>query len=138
MNQETTVKVTLKIVAGVTAALVAVGTAGTLLYKASVQEQICLSYERQSTSQYNSLANKFEKAASISEQVRANPFAGFALLGDMFTIAQEVKTTTTQINNTKYAYVKSCTQARFDKFVQTVEIKEIAKRVEAIKVSANY
>ena len=78
-----------------------------------------------------------EKAVVIYQQVMANPFSGLAFMGEMVGIAQRVQNLKTQVNNTTYAYVKSCTQPRAEKFYATSEMQELVKRGEAVEKLRN-
>ena len=104
---------------------------------ASIHHQNCLSYERQSTAIGTAAVTEGEKAGVILQQVNANPFSGLVFIGELVAISQKVRNLKTQANNIRYAYVKSCTQSRADKFSETPENQELLKRAEALEKLAN-
>jgi len=111
-----------------TAAAAVVGTLaviglGSAIRAASIHEQNCLSYERQSTEHVTTMLGLVEKSQSIMNVVNENPFAAFGLIGEMLPLQTEVENTSKAINDTKYAFVKTCGQPRFNQFVETPEFK---------------
>ena len=98
---------------------------------ASIHHQNCLSYERQLTTQVTATVTEGEKARVIVQQVNANPFSALIYMGELVDIAQRVHNSAAQVNNTGYAYVRSCSQTRANKFYATSEMQELVKRSEA-------
>ena len=95
------------------ASLIAIG-GGTLAYRASVHEQICLSYERQLSAELDALSSIAEKASNMKKAVSANPFAAFAMLGELMPMVSQINDKKTEMNNTAYALKGSCGAERMN------------------------
>ena len=105
-------KTTQKILAGFIGASVTATLAGTLIYKASVHEQICRSYENQLDASLAKSADMLTEMVGILYDLQQNPLTAFASMGRVLPLSQGAREVTSQINNTFYAYVGTCGQNR--------------------------
>lgn len=110
------------IAAAVAGTLAVVGL-GAAVHSASVREQNCLSYERQSLAGLTKMNGLIAKADGMMEMVNENPFAAFGLIGELMPLKSDLEATQKSLNDTRYAYVKSCGEARFNKFVERPDVK---------------
>lgn len=113
---------------------VAVTGLGVAVHKASVHEQICLSYERQLSTAFDDGIDVLQQTSQAQKMVDANPFAALGLFGQMGELLGRATQFVTTINNTKYAYVGTCGQPRFDHFVSVPAVKS---KLETINTLAN-
>lgn len=105
---------------GVPVALIAVGSVAT--YRASVHEQICLSYENQGKLELISMRKTLTEMNSALAEISQNPFAAFAYLPMMPSWKEKADVHAKKANDWRYAYSKTCGAERRDKFVSTPEV----------------
>ena len=110
-------------IAAAVAGAVVVVAGGAAIHAASVREQNCLSYERQSLAGLTKMNGLMTKAEGMMAMVNENPFAAFGLIGELMPLKSDLEATQKSLNDTKYAYVKSCGEARFNKFVDSPAVK---------------
>jgi hypothetical protein len=96
---------------------------GTLAYRASVHEQICLSYERQLSAQLDAMTAIAEKASDMKKAVSANPFAGLAILGEIMPLVNQINSKKAEMNNTAYALKGTCGEGRTKKIAKDLKPK---------------
>lgn len=101
------------------------------LYRASVHEQICLSYEGQTKSALTELMHTGEEADNVLAQVQANPFAALGFMNYSTQMMDKMNKIKTKLNDTKYAYVQTCGESRFDKFISKPDVKFITDTISA-------
>ena len=123
-------KNTVKIVGTVAAAVGFVSLAGSIVYKASVHEQICRSYERQLVATGEKGANMLTETIGMQATMKENPFAVFAILGQLGPLMQGALELKSQMNNTLYAYVGTCGEPRRSEWVNRPEVKSLYERLE--------
>jgi len=122
-------KTSIKIAAGVTAAVLGASIVGNGIYRASVHEQICRSYERQAISEANKAINFLDETITILTTIKESPLTAFGYLGQLGPMNQrsvEIKTTR---NNTLYAYDNTCGQNRRLEWVARPEVKSVFDRL---------
>jgi len=122
-------KNTIKIV-GTVAAVGFVSLAGSIIYKASVHEQICRSYERQLVTGGEKGANMLTEMIGMSATIKQNPFAVFGFLGQLGPLMQRAVDFKSQMNNTLYAYVGTCGELRRSEWVNRPEVKSLFERIQ--------
>jgi len=105
--------------AAATAATAILGTVGVFAYKASVHNQNCLSYEGQLSRSLNTSGKLLDEMRNMVITVKANPFAAFAYVGRVSSIQTEVVAMASKVNDTAYAYRKTCGAERHAKWVDT-------------------
>jgi hypothetical protein len=123
-------KNTIKIVGTVAAAVGFVSLAGSIIYKASVHEQICRSYEQQLVTGGEKGANMLTEMIGMSATIKQNPFAVFGFLGQLGPLMQRAVDFKSQMNNTLYAYVGTCGELRRSEWVNRPEVKSLFERIQ--------
>jgi hypothetical protein len=123
-------KNTIKIVGTVAAAAGFVSLAGSIVYKASVHEQICRSYERQLVATGEKGANMLTEMIGMQTTIKENPFAVFGILGQLGPLMQGALEFKSQMNNTLYAYVGTCGELRRVQWVNQPEVKSLYERIQ--------
>lgn len=118
------------IAAAVAGTLAVVGL-GSAVHSASVHEQNCLSYERQVRADFTTMGNLVTKGGSIIAMVDENPFAALAMVGEVTSLRVNVDATSQRLNDTRYAYVGTCGQDRFNRFIEQPEVKAQVESVSA-------
>ena len=125
--------------AAATAATAILGTVGAFAYKASVHNQNCLSYEGQMNNTINTTTKLVDELQGIIDEVNANPFAAFAYVGRVSSIQTEAVAMTAKMNNTVYAYRKTCGAERHAKWAETnlPQISLFQTKFAALKASSS-
>ena len=100
-----------------------------LVYRASVHEQNCLSYEKQTVLQANKMVNTEDKALSILKDIQQNPFIAFGYLPQLTQMMGEVTEMNVASNNTLYAYVGTCGEKRKSDFFARPEVASVFNAV---------
>jgi hypothetical protein len=121
---------TIKIVGTVAAAVGFVSLAGSIVYKASVHEQICRSYERQLVATGEKGANMLTEMIGMQATIKENPFAVFGILGQLGPLMQGALEFKSQMNNTLYAYLGTCGEHRRSEWVNRPEVKSLFERIQ--------
>ena len=121
---------TIKIVGTVAAAIGFVSLAGSIVYKASVHEQICRSYERQLVTTGEKGANMLSDMIGMQSTMKENPFAVFGILGQLGPLMQGALEFKSQMNNTLYAYLGTCGELRRTEWVNRPEVKSLFDRIQ--------
>jgi len=111
------------IAGGVAVALAAVSIGGYAMYKSSVNEQNCLSYERQMDSHLNEGVSFIDELATMKRNVDSNPFMAFAYLGKIGDVQMRADAFRRKMNDTSYAYRETCGLDRGRKFIDAPENK---------------
>jgi hypothetical protein len=122
-------KTSIKIVAGVTAAVLGAGIIGNGIYQASVHEQICRSYERQALSEATDAIVFLDKTINILTTIKESPLSALGYLGQLGPMNQESVEIKTARNNTLYAYDGTCGQNRRLEWVARPEVKSVFDRL---------
>ncbi len=124
---------TQKIVAA-SVAVIAVITGGSVAaYKASVHEQICLSYENQAKNQVEGAIKVLSEMNDALGEISTNPFSAFAYMPLIPQWKEKADKFTQDGNDWRYAYSKTCGVERQDKFLATPDMKEKNARFDAFK-----
>ena len=100
-----------------------------LVYRASVHEQNCLSYEKQMISAANKMVNAEDKALSMLKDIQQNPFMAFGYLPQLPQMMGEVREMNVASNNTLYAYVGTCGEQRKSDFFARPEVASVFNAV---------
>ena len=124
-------KKTYKIALAIGIPVTLITAVGIGLYRASVHEQICLSYEGQTKSALTELMNTGEEADSVLAQIQKNPFAALGFMNYPTQMMDKMNKIKTKLNDTKYAYVQTCGESRFDKFISKPDVKFITDTISA-------
>ena len=103
--------------------------AGVLIYRASVHEQNCLSYEKQMISAANKMVNSEDKALSMLKDIKQNPFVAFGYLPELMQMKQQVTEMNVASNNTLYAYVGTCGEKRKSDFFDRPEVESVFNKI---------
>jgi hypothetical protein len=111
------------IAGGVAVALAAVSIGGHAVYKSSVHEQNCLSYEKQMDSHLNEGVSFIDELATMKRNVDSNPFMAFAYLGKIGDVQMRADAFRRKMNDTSYAYRETCGLDRGRKFIDAPENK---------------
>jgi hypothetical protein len=122
-------KTSIKIVAGVTAAVLGAGLLGTGIYRASVHEQICRSYERQAISEANQAINFLDETITILTTIKETPLAALGYVSQLGPMNQRSVAIKAARNNTLYAYDGTCGQNRRLEWVARPEVKSVFDRL---------
>ena len=122
-------KTSIKIAAGVTAAVLGASIVGNGIYQASVHEQICRSYERQAISEANKAINFLDETINIIQTIKGSPLLAFGYLGQLGPMGQRSAEIKTARNNTLYAYDNTCGQNRRLEWVARPEVKSVFDRL---------
>lgn len=115
---------------GVPVALIAVGSVAA--YQASVHEQICLSYENQGKLELIGMEKTLTEMNSALQEISKNPFAGFAYLPLLPSWKEKGDGHVKKANDWRYAYGKTCGEARRDKFLSSPEVVGHRNRIDAL------
>ena len=103
--------------------------AGVLIYRASVHEQNCLSYEKQMISAANKMVNAEDKALSMLKNIQQNPFVAFGYLPQLTQMMEGVTEMNVASNNTLYAYVGTCGEKRKSDFFARPEVVSVFNKI---------
>ena len=103
--------------------------AGVLIYKASVHEQNCLSYEKQIISAANKMVNAEDKTLSMLKNIQQNPFVAFGYLPQLTQMMEGVTEMNVVSNNTLYAYVGTCGEKRKSDFFNRPEVVSVFNKI---------
>ena len=103
--------------------------AGVLIYRASVHEQNCLSYEKQMISAANKMVNTEDKALSMLKNIQQNPFVAFGYLPQLTQMMEGVTEMNVASNNTLYAYVGTCGEKRKSDFFARPEVASVFNKI---------
>ena len=103
--------------------------AGVLIYKASVHEQNCLSYEKQIISAANKMVNAEDKTLSMLKNIQQNPFVAFGYLPQLTQMMEGVTEMNVVSNNTLYAYVGTCGEKRKSDFFARPEVVSVFNKI---------
>ena len=103
--------------------------AGVLVYRASVHEQNCLSYEKQMISAANKMVNSEDKALSMLKNIKQNPFVAFGYLPQLTQMMEGVTEMNVASNNTLYAYVGTCGEKRKSDFFARPEVASVFNKI---------
>ena len=103
--------------------------AGVLIYRASVHEQNCLSYEKQMISAANKMVNTEDKALSMLKNIQQNPFVAFGYLPQLTQMMEGVTEMNVASNNTLYAYVGTCGEKRKSDFFARPEVESVFNKI---------
>ena len=103
--------------------------AGVLIYRASVHEQNCLSYEKQIISAANKMVNAEDKALSMLKNIQQNPFVAFGYLPQLTQMMEGVTEMNVASNNTLYAYVGTCGEKRKSDFFARPEVVSVFNKI---------
>jgi len=109
------------IAGGVAVALATVSIGGYAVYKSSVHEQNCLSYERQMDSHLNEGVSFINELATMKRNVDSNPFMAFAYLDKIGEVQMRADGFRRKMNDTGYAYRGTCGLDRGKKFIDKPE-----------------
>jgi hypothetical protein len=120
----------IKKIGGIAAAVAVIGAAYGL-HRWSVHNQNCLSYERQMQAQLSKMGDILTQAVGAMSEINANPFAAFGMLGMIGPMMQETYNVKTASNNTRYAYVKTCGESRWDAWRETPSARD---KLEQIRI----
>lgn len=112
------------ICASITAAVV-----GVLVYRSSVHEQNCLSYEKQMISAANKMVDSEDKSLSILKNIQQNPFIAFGYLPQLTQMMEEVTEMNVASNDTLYAYVGTCGEKRKSDFFARPEVASVFNKI---------
>jgi hypothetical protein len=128
-----------KIVAASVAGTLALVGLGVSVHSASVHEQNCLSYERQMTADLSLLRASADQLMGIQNDIKINPFVAIAMFGTVMEIGKGVQQYKANLNNEKYAFVKTCGVDRFAKFTYRPDIIKMTESLaaDAVKIQAN-
>ena len=102
---------------------------GVLVYRASVHEQNCLSYEKQMISAANKMVNAEDKALSMLKDIKQNPFVALGYLPELMQMKQQVTETNSASNDTLYAYVGTCSEKRKSDFFNRPEVASVFNKI---------
>ncbi len=114
---------------------VAVTGLGAAIHSASVKNQICLSYERQITEEFDKGVNLMQELKGYADMMKENPFSAFGIIGQVGPLMNRANEMKTRTNDLKYAYTKTCGQERFDKLVESDTFK--TKKAEINEANAS-
>ncbi len=130
-NKQQTMKTPalIALAAGIPLALTAAVSVG--LYRASVHEQICLSYERQGKAGMTELLNLAKEADGVLSQIQANPFSALGYMTYPAQMTEKLNEIKTKLNDTKYALVGTCGTQRFDNFIKRPDMRQILSDTDA-------
>ena len=103
--------------------------AGVLIYRASVHEQNCLSYEKQMISAANKMVNTEDKALSMLKNIQQNPFVALGYLPQLTQMMEGVTEMNVASNNTLYAYVGTCGEKRKSDFFARPEVVSVFNKI---------
>jgi hypothetical protein len=111
------------IAGGIAVALSAMSIGGYAVYKASVHEQNCLSYERQIDSKLDEGVSFIDELATMKRDVDSNPFMAFAYLGKIGEVQMRGEAYRKAANDLGYAYRGTCGADRAGEFIDRPENK---------------
>lgn len=102
------------------------------LYQASVKNQICLSYERQLTTELNSGLKILQDTKNAKDVVTENPFAAFGLIGQLTNLLADAQGFKTKSNDLLYAFKGTCGETRWNTWAQQPENKSLYNQMQTL------
>ena len=102
---------------------------GVLVYRSSVHEQNCLSYEKQMISAANKMVDSEDKALSMLKNIQQNPFVALGYLPQLTQMMEGVTEMNVASNNTLYAYVGTCGEKRKSDFFARPEVVSVFNKI---------
>ena len=101
------------------AAVIGASTFSVLAYKSSVHNQICLSYEAQIGNVESSQTRTMGEMVKLMEGIKVNPLLAFSFAPKVMSLIGEGNGFKVEMNNTMYAYTKTCGWDRRLKFLSS-------------------
>jgi hypothetical protein len=110
---------------------------GVGIYRSSVHEQTCLSYENQAKLQIEDLIKLTKEMNSALSEISRNPFAGFVYMPMLPQWQQRANDSVKKANDWRYAYTKTCGVERATKFLETPDMALKSAQLDAYRNSVN-
>jgi hypothetical protein len=111
---------------------VLLGGIGLVSYNYYIHDKNCSEYESSVEDLLSKTTEKANRALSLAKVVEENPFAGFSVMGEMISIAQEIEKLSETSVDLRKEYESYCGIRRVDRFLGTDPINQQIEDLDVI------